>query len=156
MRCELYYNKSDQRYIRKELEQIYPVGSQNPYFDIEIIEDSSVENPTLILSHETNVMQANYIFIPDLGRFYYIEEKTMSNGRLFIKAKVDVLMSFAEEILATWVVLERSEDKYNLYLPDNLLPLETPSNVRTIEFPSGFQEDSEFILILAGSNNSEG
>ena len=151
MRCELFYNKSDQRYIRKELEAIYPVGSQNPYFDIEIIEDSSVENPTLILSHETNVMQANYMFIPDLGRFYYIEEKTMSNGRLFIKAKVDVLMSFAEEILNTMVVLERSEDKFNLYLPDNLLPLETPSNVRTIDFPSGFQENSEFILILAGS-----
>ena len=90
-------------------------------------------------------------YVPDLGRFYYIEEKTMSNGRLFIKAKVDVLMSFAEEILNTWVVLERSEKLFNLYLPDNLLPLETPSNVRTIDFPSGFQNDSEFILILAGS-----
>ena len=151
MRCELYYNKSDERYLRKELENIYPVGSQSSYFNIDIIEDSSIENPTFILSTETNIIQANYMFVPDLGRFYYIEEKTMSNGRLYIRAKVDVLMSFANEILSTWVVLERTEHDYNLYLPDNLLPLETSSNVRTIGFDNGFQEASEFVLILAGS-----
>lgn len=151
MRCELYYNKSDERYLRKEIEPIYPVGSQSSYFNIDIIEDSSIENPTFILSTETNIIQANYMFVPDLGRFYYIEEKTMSNGRIYIRARVDVLMSFSSEILDTQVVLERSEDKYNLYLPDNLLPLETPSNVRTIGFDGGFSKNSEFVLILAGS-----
>lgn len=154
MRCELYYNKSDRRYIKKVLEPVIPAGASSPEFNIEILEDSSIENPRLILSTPTNSIQANYMFIQDLARYYYIDEVTLSNGRLIVTASVDVLMSFQSEILTTWVVLERQESLFNLYLPDNLLPLETPSNVRTIVFPKGFQKNSEFILILAGNDGN--
>ena len=154
MRCELFYNKSDRRYIKKVLEPVIPAGASSPEFNIEILEDSSIENPRLVLSTPTNSIQANYMFIPDLARYYYIDDITLSNGRLIVTASVDVLMSFQQEILSTWVVLERQEDLYNMYLPDNLLPLETPSNIRTIAFPSGFRKNSEFLLIIAGSNTS--
>lgn len=155
MRCELYYNKSDRRYIKKVLEPVIPAGASSPEFNIEILEDSSIENPRLVLSTPTNSIQANYMFIPDLARYYYIDEVTLSNGRLIVTASVDVLMSFQQEILATWVVLDRQEAKFNLYLPDNMLPVEVPTNVRTIKFPGSFQAASEFILVLAGSNSSE-
>ena len=153
MRCELFYNKSDKRYIKKVLEPVTPSGASTSAFNIEITEDSSIENPRFIFSAGTNVIEANYMFVPDLARYYYIDEVTMTNGRLYVNASVDVLMSYQEQILNTWAILDRNSNIYDLYLPDNELPLETPSNIRTIEFPGAFNTDTEYILILAGSND---
>lgn len=148
--CELYFNKSDNKVLRKRLEKIYPEDALQSEFPIEITADSSVVNPTFKLASPTNVMEANYMRVKELGRFYYINDKVMTQGYLIISAHVDVLMSYAEEIEKTKVIADRTEYGYNMYLNDNMCPIEQKSNVRTIEFPGGFQEDTEFILIMAG------
>ena len=148
--CELYFNKSDNKVLHKRLEPIYPTDAAQPEFQIEITSDSSVVNPTFILASPTNVMNANYMRVKELGRFYYINDKIMSQGYLQIQAHVDVLMSYESEIVKTKVIAERTQYGYNMYLNDNMCPIEQKSNVRTIKCPGSFQEDTEFILIMAG------
>lgn len=57
-----------------------------------------------------NLLSANYAYIEDLSRYYFIEDITVVTDRLFeISMKVDVLMSFNEEIRANSVMVARSE-----------------------------------------------
>ena len=116
MIARLYYNKSDKRNLNKDIELINDIN-------IELKQDTSIIHPTLILSNGSGVMGANYIHIPDLHRYYYIDNITASQQRLIIECSVDVLMSNKNEILNCEVVLDRSENNYNLYLPDDNLKL---------------------------------
>ena len=68
--AKLFYNKSDKRYLKKSCTQI---GSD---LTISLIEPTSVTNPDVILSPGTEVMKANYIYIEDFGRYYYITNYT--------------------------------------------------------------------------------
>lgn len=148
--CELFYNASDNKVLHKTLTPILPVESEVSEFPVDITSDSSVVNPTFILSKYTNVMDANYMRVKELGRCYYINDIVMSQGVLIISAHVDVLMSFSKEIEATKIIVDRAEYNYNMYLNDDRCPVEQMTNVRTIKFPKGFNEDTEFILIMAG------
>ena len=154
MNCTLFYNKSDGRYLYKNISPITPKDAQSEKIPIQLLEDTSLVDPTFIFSAPTNVMDANYLFVEDLGRFYYITDKVFSKNKIYVKCHVDVLMSFAKEIDNTKVILERQEmeDKYNLYLNDTQMQIENPNDIRTIDFPVSFNEESEFLLILAGDN----
>ena len=156
MICRLYINDSDARVVDKHLVDVIPQDAGTPEIPIEFIEDSSVVNPTFIFTSATNVMDANYIFVPDFGRYYYITDKIVQKNRIMVTCHVDVLMSFSEPIKKSYAIMERQEKEYNLYLNDSLIPLENPNDVRTLNFPYGFNEDSEYLLIIAGDNSSGG
>lgn len=157
MQCYLFYNPADARVLDKDnvLQPLRPVDSATDYFNIEITSDSSVINPTFILSSPTRVMEANYIYVPDLTRFYFITDKTMSQGKMIITAHVDVLNSFKAAIGELYVMLERQErpENFNMYLPDEMPMIDNPNNVRTINFPGTFNETSTYVLIIAGSDS---
>lgn len=116
MLARLYYNKSDKRNLHKNIELINEIN-------IELKQDTSIVHPTLILSNSSGVMGANYIYIPNLNRYYYIDNITASQQRLIVECSVDVLMSFKSEILNCEVVIDRAEHNYNLYLPDDNIKL---------------------------------
>lgn len=171
MNAKLYFNKSDKRYINKDIEQVYPHSEGTPpeWIKVEFIEPTSIENPRLILSTETNVLQANYLFLEDFGRYYYINNHTLEKGRVIIDCKVDVLMSFATEIMQENVILDRISTQKNLqnyYLEDD--------EIKKLSYPyiemhdldcvygNAFDQDQVyFILAVSGAvvgstNNEEG
>ena len=156
MDCVLYINNSDARILNKKLVEIYPEDSAVPNFPINMLEDTSIIDPTFILGTATNVMKANYMFVPDLKRYYYIKDKILSKNRIYAQCHVDVLMSFKEAIKDTWAIMERQENNFDLYLNDSLISIENPNDIRTINFPSGFNESTNYLLIIAGDNSSGG
>ena len=157
MQCTLFYNPADAIVMDKDdvLQPIRPIDSETDSFNIEITSDSSVENPTFVLSAPTRVMEANYMYVPDLGRFYYLGEKTMSQGKIIVQAHVDVLNSYKAYISELYVMLNRQErdENFNLYLQDDMPFIDNPNNVRTIPFDGSFNEASSFLLIIAGSDS---
>ena len=157
MQCTLFYNPADAIVMDKDdvLQPIRPIDSETDSFNIEITSDSSVENPTFILSAPTRVMEANYMYVPDLSRFYYLGEKTMSQGKIIVQAHVDVLNSYKAYIAELYVMLNRQEqdENFNLYLQDDMPFIDNPNNVRTIPFGGSFNESSSFLLIIAGSDS---
>lgn len=154
MNVTLFYNKSDGRVLNKDITPITPRDAQSEEIPVQILEDTSLVDPTFIFSAPTNVMDANYLFADDFGRYYYITDKVFSKNKIYVKCHVDVLMSFKSQIKETKAVISRSQEstKYDLYLNDAYLPLENRNCVRTIDFPNGFNDTSEFILVLAGDN----
>lgn len=151
MQATFYYNKSDKRYLNKSIDAKYS------NIDIQILEPSSIINPTLLVSSGLIGNNVNYVYIPDLRRYYYIDNYIMENGFVRIECKVDVLMSFKNEILSEKVIAARSSNRYNLYLPDDKFKMYNYSRVQTFTM---IPQDSmkfdmsieQFVLTTAGSS----
>lgn len=146
MNATIYWNRSDKRYINKTLEKVKDI-------QIQFLEDSSVIDARFKLSTPSNALQGNYIFVPDLARYYYINNYIVSKGYIILECHVDVLMSYKDEILSNDVILDRQQTKIDLYQVDNEYVVEERTCVTTIKFGRGFSDgDANFILCVAGNN----
>lgn len=130
--------------------------------DISIIDDVSatikgalsVENPVLILQYKSDIQSnVNYVYIPEYNRYYFVTDIiNLTGGRYEIHCKVDVLMSFKDYILNLSCIVDKqsSKDNANMYLDDGSFVVQSKEFVDTINFPRGFNDNGEFILITAG------
>lgn len=114
----------------------------------------SVINPVLLLTYGSDIDPAiNYMKIPELDRCYFITDITdLTGGRFEVRGKVDVLESFKNDILTLSVLLDKQQgvDDINMYLDDGSYVVENKEFNTVINFPNGFNEAGEYILITAG------
>ena len=130
--------------------------------DISIIDDVSatikgalsVENPVLILQYKSDIQSnVNYVYIPEYNRYYFVTDIiNLTGGRYELHCKVDVLMSFKNNILNLSCIVDKqsSKDNANMYLDDGSFVVQSKEFVDTINFPNGFNDNGEFILVTAG------
>ena len=133
-----------------------------PNKDVSIINDVSatikgalsVENPVLILQYKSDIQpNINYVYIPEYNRYYFVTDIiNLTGGRYELHCKVDVLMSFKDYILNLSCIVDKqsSKDNANMYLDDGSFVVQSKEFVDTINFPRGFNDNGEFILITAG------
>ena len=114
----------------------------------------SVENPVLILQYKSDIQSnVNYVYIPEYNRYYFVTDIiNLTGGRYELHCKVDVLMSFKDNILNLSCIVDKqsSKDNANMYLDDGSFVVQSKEFVDTINFPRGFNDNGEFILITAG------
>lgn len=114
----------------------------------------SVENPVLILQYKSDIQSnVNYVYIPEYNRYYFVTDIiNLTGGRYELHCKVDVLMSFKDYILNLSCIVDKqsSKDNANMYLDDGSFVVQSKEFVDTINFPRGFNDNGEFILITAG------
>lgn len=92
--------------------------------DILLKENCGMLTPVLIIS--ASVTDKNYLYIPLFERYYFITNITrLDNNRVEISCKCDVLMSHKEDILKLKVIATRSSNKYNQYLTDKAIAIES-------------------------------
>lgn len=151
MNAYLYYNKSDKRYMNKTLQSITYEGGSD-HIDVEFKEDTSITDPTFILRTQSKVLEGNYIYVPNLNRYYYINDYVVSHQRIYINCHVDVLMSFKNEIKQENVIVSRQENSYNLYQVDPKMVIYNTPVYRVLKFPGGFSNTGYFVLCVAGAS----
>lgn len=147
MKARLYFNKSDKREVSKTLTQ---VGGD---FYVEIIDDSSVTNPVLKLQTSRGVLNANYLWLEDFHRYYFINDWTVSKGYIIINCHVDVLMTYKTEIREIKCVVRRNEqnDRCNAYQNDDKRKLNAYPCTRILEFENGFDMSiNQFVMGVVG------
>lgn len=145
MNIGLYKNLSDKNHVDKNIEQL---GIDIPGT---LRSDCSIINPVIQLEAITgiDIKHANYAYIPEFGRYYYINNITLKNQLYELSMHVDVLMTYKYEIRANSAVISRQENKYNLYLQDGVFKTESFPHMQIIQFEEGFT-DYSFILSVAG------
>lgn len=136
--------------MNKDLQAITYEGSD--HIDVEFKEDTSIVDPTFILRTQSKVLEGNYIYVPNLNRYYFINNYTLSHERIYIECHVDVLMSFKKEIKNENVIVKRNEKLFNMYLDDNQYKVQNRTAVRTVVFPSGFTGHN-IVLGVVGKNS---
>lgn len=68
------------------------------------------------------VLSANYVYIPDFNRYYFINDITSVRQNLWrLTLHVDVLMSYKNEIKNTNAFVSRNQFKYDVMVKDDLL-----------------------------------
>jgi len=149
MDIKFYQNTSDKRVINKVLNNEYALTG------CELIEPSSAIDPEIIISRTPGLYQYNYCYIPYFSRYYYITDMVDIDGaRMKIKLHVDVLMSFATQILACNVNSRRNEKAFDLYLPDDR-PVESRYIKFSKNFPHSFNDETgSYILITVGNGQT--
>lgn len=149
MEIKFYQNSDDKRVISKTL------GTAKTLSSCQLIDESSIINPVIEIDIDTSLYAYNYAYIAYFGRYYYITNITVLDGaRMRVTMAVDVLMSFATQILACNVNSRRNEKSFDLYLPDDR-PVESRYIKFSKNFPHSFDDETgSYILITVGNGQT--
>ena len=146
MQVELCQNLSENNIINKNISVIDTASCV-------IKGPISVENPVIILDYDSDLQDINYIRISEFERSYYITDIVNLTGHRYqITCKSDVLESFKDAILGLSVIVNKQQGyaSSNMYLDDGSFVVENKEFNQVINFPSGFNDTGEYILITAG------
>ena len=148
MNIVLMLNNSEPERVTKDLQTLATLTGS-------LKDGTSVINPTILLQGTPATIQqivtSNYLQIPDFGRYYFIRDISSVRTNLWeISCHVDVLQSYATQIKEQTGIVQRQENKWNLYLNDGSFKVYQNPNVLTKPFPNGFKTN-EFVIAIAGS-----
>lgn len=140
----LQKNNSENNRVSKSLKTILTVSGV-------LKEETSIIDPVIKIECDlASVTGCNYLSIPAFGRSYFVNNiRSIRNGLVEFSCHVDVLSSFASQILKNSAIVKRQEKSWNLYLNDGTFKIYQNPNVLTKAFPSGFTTQ-EFVLAIAG------
>ena len=141
-------NNSNENKIGKNISDIVTTTGNLKY-------PTDIINPTVSVTNGGNIEQiftCNYMKIPMFSRNYFITDIRVINAVMVeVSGHVDVLETYAAQILAQAAIVERQENLWNLYLNDGLtFKVTNKPTIYTIPFPSGFTTQ-EFVLAVAGN-----
>lgn len=148
MNIVLMLNNSEPERVTKDLQTLVTLTGS-------LKEGTSVINPIILLQGTPATVQqivtSNYLHVPDFGRYYFIRDISSVRTNLWeISCHVDVLQTYATQIKAQTAIIQRQENKWNLYLNDGSFKVYQNPIVLTKPFPNGFTTN-EFVLAIAGS-----
>lgn len=145
MEIKLLTNNSELYELNKNL-------SNEQSFECVLKKPTSVTEPILLLTIESNPSQYNYCYIPEFKRYYYINDIiSFRNNFWEIHCRVDVLMSFKDSILSSYAILDEStKTGVNNYLSNDVWNSMVKDKTTIIQFQKGLSENGEYILITAG------
>ena len=150
MNIKIYHNYSANNKLNKTITLLIEKN-------VKLKNETNIIRPTIILTGDIS-NNMNYVYIPKFNRYYYIVDKKSINNEMYeIFLEVDVLMSFKEKILNLHCIIDKQQDLTNInkYYNDGSFIVSSKEFIKTINFPNGFNDNGEFILITAGGNNNE-
>ena len=117
MNITLYKTQSANNVINKKL-----VSEKNLGNSCLLVDNTSVTSPSVIIggiSSLDSISDYNYAHIPQCHRYYYINDIiALSGGRVKLLLSVDVLKSYASDILNSTQLVTRQKNKGKMYLAD--------------------------------------
>ena len=148
MTIKTYRFLGDSRKVDKTLKLV------ETYSNADIVGDMSIQSPIISLQLDsfTDVINFNYIYIPELRRYYYVENSTIrEDGFVQIQCRVDVLKSFKTDILASTQYVDRQENKCSYQVPDNGYTIKSNRNLTIKNFGNPIiVPNDDFILTTFG------
>ena len=148
MRVILYNTTSDNRVLSKSITLIKEI-------DAELKDADDVISPTLKIQRFKEWEKVNYIYIESFNRYYYVNTiKQLLGNTILLDCSVDVLMSNKDAIRNLTCIIDKQENSSTTYsdkyLDDGSFITECRTFNSILNFPQGFNDDGEFILITAG------
>lgn len=148
MHVILYNTTSDNRVLSKNITLIKEI-------DAELKDVNNVISPTLKIQRFKGWEKINYIYIKHFNRYYYVNTiKQLLGNTILLDCSVDVLMSNKDAIRNLTCIIDKQESSSTAYsdkyLDDGSFITECRTFNSILNFPAGFNNGGEFILITAG------
>lgn len=142
----LYKNKAKRTQLDKT-NFLTPIGSSTFHFK----DNCSVQKPSIILEKNEQLVNANYVYIGMLDRYYFIDNVTLLKGGLMsFDLSIDVLHTYRNEISNCTAYIERSETLGNKYLNDSYFPINTNRSVHRSNVIGSFGTTLYNYLVVTG------
>lgn len=154
MYIQFYHTKNDPRELNKTLSSITDFGEITM-----VAKGAQIDliNPEFILHYNSKIGSANYFYLRDSNRYYWMDEPIVEEGqRMIIRGHLDVLQTFKNDIMKCKITVNRNENKKSPYLNDTNFPVEEKALRDLAKFPSqpfaGYKSYLEFILLTSGGD----
>ena len=151
MYIDTFINYSDNLKLNKNIEAV------EANVNVVLKDSTDILRPVIRLSMRyygtpSKPAYFNYCYISEFGRYYFVKNRTYAQQYLEVALEVDPWMSWLSYLNDVEVIANRSSSRFDLYLPDNDLPVRADASVRVIPFYNGFtaEGNEEFILAVAG------
>lgn len=142
--------------------QFYNTASPDEKVDKELVlqatlqgylkEQTSIEEPTIIVESASVPATWTYAYIPDYARSYFVRGRSSVVNNIWeIEMEEDYIGSWKAGIRMNNAILARSATQYNTYLKDDRLALY--QDTFTIDYPLGVEfgfNTNNFYLTVAG------
>lgn len=145
MTVTFYYNQSDERQINKVLDA-------GETFNGELRDEVNIMSPVIRFDTD-EVLRYNYCYIEEFQRYYSVSSINVFRDNLYdVSLSVDVLMSFRNHILQLPCIVDKQTESVNgdEYIDDSSLITDNLMFSTVYNFPDGFNDIPEYILITAG------
>ena len=142
-----FYNNASNNHV------FNPALSQLAQFDVYFKDQIDVENPDIYVKNDASIINANYCYIPQFGRYYHCKAVGDVNQTIHFVCQSDPLVSFKSAILASPAVISRNPWHFDLYVPDPKLPIEARSAGAVLKFNANHFSgtNNSYILTTIGS-----
>jgi len=144
MNITLYVNNSERQALNKSLSQGFQIMGS-------LRHETSVLKPNILIE-ATNPTGFNYCYIPEFGRYYFIDNFTSIRTNLWrMECSVDVLMTFKDAISNLNVIVsDNTNPDQEQYMSGDVWATTVKAKTDMVNFPNGLLENGEYILITAG------
>lgn len=114
-----------------------------------VIKDNlDVLNPVFEMDFDASILSKNYMYVPDLGRYYFITSIEIINHVIIVRGHVDVLKTYNSQIRSGKCTATRSNKK-NLTIPDTMV-ISLPTEKIQYRKISGEITGGTYVLIIGG------
>lgn len=145
MLIKLYKTEDDRSVVNKTLTNELSVqGTMRDVLD--------TFSPEVMLAQD--VKDYNYMYIPSLDRYYFVNGCTIVRTGLYQLKDVeeDVLMSLKSQFLDVYAIIDKtaSSELGDEYINDGSFITSSKSINQLVKFPEGFNDTPDYILLTAG------
>lgn len=154
MTITLFKTSDDKRVVNKTLTELLSV-------DCNVYNSCDIYSPSLLLEYNTDVYEANYMYIPTFKRYYFINNITLDAGqRMIVSGSIDVLYTYASSIKTLDATVVRNENVEDNLLVDPLATFTPNKTLEVFKFPEtpfnarDIGSAHNFVLVIGGGYSS--
>lgn len=143
--ADFYVCDIDRRSLYKNISLLFSA-------DFVFYEISSILKPRLRIAYNANINSCNYMYIPALNRYYFIDDISFNNaGEMIVTGQIDVLQTYRDQIANVTCNIARYE-KYDLSLcPDTNILIKNYNIINIYKSDSGFDTTfGNYVLQIVG------
>ena len=98
--------------------------------------DININTPVLAFSYDSTIAAANYAYIQDFGKYYFLKTPVLTtDGRMIFTFEVDVLKTYYNSLKQCNATVIRSQSIGSNDVPDSRLPV-NPNSVDVVSVMS--------------------
>lgn len=152
MVCTIYKTTSKTNKINKSLTLVKEVDNVRM-----IHGEHSILTPKIFIGNVDTLetFRGNYCKITAFGitRYYFITDIGSEKSFLYISLRLDVLMTYKDDILGSTQLVERNENNKNLMIADNSEPIHSDQTFQADAFGDDVlnKNDCNVVLTTAGT-----
>lgn len=115
---------------------------------------SEIDSIDVIVEIESNNYDFNYIYIPSLNKYYFLQNIVHVNAKIIrMQLHCDVLMTHKADILASYGLVTQGGSINPYY---STIESDSRQAIRRFAFPYTFNNNGNYVLVTITNNGLEG